>query len=278
MKMKKLLVGVAGTPALPSKIECAIDLAQRFGAEIGVLSVVDVDRLTNVGPVPMGAGHYAWRLRGKRIERSHILDEHAIARFEEACEEASVPLHVIRCEEDPVKAITEHMRYYDLCLLGARGWFDYKVMREPRNALLKVIAGGVRPILAITEGMESVRCAVIGYNGSIESARTMKRFIKLGLWPEMELHIVCVGNPKTGERPEDVLNEAAMWARAHGAEPQVAHCEGAPAKALYDYAVGVNAGVIAIGSSCRRVLLNRRFGKNARTLIETSDIPLFLCN
>jgi len=276
--IKRILVGVAGTPALPSKIKCAIDLAQRHDAEIGVLSVVDVERLAQVGPVPLGAGHYAWRLRGKRIERSHKLDENAIARFEEACKEANVPLHVIRCEKDPLKVLTEFTRYYDLCILGARGWFDYEVMPEPRNALLKVIAGGVRPILAIPDGMESVRSAVVGYNGSIESARSMKSFIQLGLWPEMEIHIVCVGNPKSYERPEELLDAAAAWARTHGFAPKVVHSEGIPSKALHDYAVGVNAGVIAIGSSCRRVLLNRRFGKNVRTLLETSDLPLFLCN
>jgi nucleotide-binding universal stress UspA family protein len=276
--IKRILVGVAGTPALPSKIECAIDLAQRHDAEIGVLSVVDVDRLAKVGPVPLGAGHYAWRLREKRIERSHSLDENAIARFEEACKAANVPLHVIRSEKDPLKALTQLTRYYDLCVLGARGWFDYQVMPEPRNALLSVVAGGVRPILAITEGMDPVRRAVIGYNGSIESARTMKHFIQLALWPEMELHIVCVGSPKTGERREDLIDAAAACARAHGFDPILAHCEGDPAKALHEYAVGVNAGIIAIGSSCRRVLLNRRFGKNVRTLLETSDLPLFLCN
>ncbi len=106
----------------------------------------------------------------------------------------------------------------------------------------------------------------------------MKSFFQLGLWPEMDVHIVCVGAPKTGEPPEELLGAAAAWARTHGFEAKVAHCEGIASKALHDYAVGVGAGVIAIGSSCRRVLLNRRFGKNVRTLLETSALPLFLCN
>ncbi len=276
--IKRILVGVAGTPELPSKIKCAIELAQRHDAEIGVLSVVDIDRLTNVGAVPLGGGHHAWRLREKRIERSHSQGESAITQFEEACEEANVPLHVIRCAKDPLEALREYIRYYDLCVLGARGWFDYDVMPEPRDALLNLIAGGVRPILVVRNGIESVRSAVIGYNGSIESARTMKVFIRLALWLEMEIHIVCVGDPKTGERPEELLDAAAAWARTHGFDPKLVHCEGVPAKALHDYAVGVGAGVIAIGSSCRRVLLDRRFGKNVRTLLETSDLPLFLSN
>ncbi len=276
--IKRILVGVAGTPDLPSKLKCVTQLAQHHGAEVGVLSVVDIDRLTNVGGVPMGGGHYAWRMREKRIERSHRLDEDAIAQFEDACKKANVPVNVIRREKDPLEALSELTRYYDLCVLGARGWFDYKVMPEPRDALLNVIAGGVRPLLTITGEMKSIRSAVVGYNGSIESARTMKSFIKLALWPDMEIHIVCVGKPKTKEKPEEILDAAGAWAKTHGFEVKLAHCEGTPSKALHDYAMDVNAGVIAIGSSCRRVLVKRRFGKNVRTLLETSDLPLFLSN
>ncbi len=94
----------------------------------------------------------------------------------------------------------------------------------------------------------------------------------------MEIHIVCVGDTKTSERPEEILDAAAAWARTHGFDPKLTHCEGNPAEALHDYAVGVNAGVIAIGSSCRRVLLERTLGKNVRALLETSDLPLFLSN
>ena len=60
--IKRLLVGVAGTPALQAKISCAVDLARHHGAEINILSVVDVDRLSLSRPGADGrrkvcAGH-----------------------------------------------------------------------------------------------------------------------------------------------------------------------------------------------------------------------------
>ena len=278
MMIKRILVGVAGTPALSAKIECAIQLAQQHEAEIGVLSVVDVERLSQVGPVPLGAGKYARNLQEARIDQSRAQGDSAIEEFESACSAASVRLNVIRCEGDPLKTLAAVWRHYDLCLLGVRGWFDYLVMPEPRNALLGVVTAGIRPLVAVTENMRPVRKVVIGYHGSIEAARAMKAFLRFRLWPTMEIHIVCVGTPKSDEAPELLLREAASYCRAHGFEPTMMHKKGVPWSTLHSYASGLDADMIAIGSSCRRVLLNRRFGKNVQNLLEHSDLPLFLSN
>ncbi len=278
MMIKRILVGIAGTPALSAKIECAIQLAQQHDAEIGVLSVVDIDRLSQVGPVPIGARKYARDLQKARIDRSQAQSDSAIQEFESACSAASIRLNVIRREGEPLKTLAAEWRHYDICLLGVRGWFDYLVMPEPRNALLGVLAAGIRPLVAVTENMRPVRRAVLGYHGSVEAARAMKAFVRFQLWPDMEIHIVCVGTPKSGEVPELLLGEAAAYCRTHGFEPTLIQKKGTPWSALNSYAADVGADMIVIGSSCRRMLLNRRFGKNAQNLLERSDLPLFLSN
>jgi nucleotide-binding universal stress UspA family protein len=274
--IKSLVVGVAGTPALPAKIEFAIDLARRHGAEISVLSVVDVDRLAHVGPVPMGAEKFAQDMRRRHVEHSHELDENAIATFEAACTAAQVPLRVIRLEGDPLDALAATWRYNDLCVLGARGWFDYDVVAEPQDALLKLIASGVRPILAVTSPARPIRRALIAYNGSLQSAKAMKRFIQMALWPDLELHIACVGTPKTGEDPQVLLEQAASYCRLYGYAPVTTQLAGKARNALLDHAAAIEADVIVLGSSYRRMLLRQRFGRNAIALIKNSEIPLFL--
>lgn len=274
--IKRILVGVAGTPAMPAKVKHTVDLAKLHGAEISILSVVDVARLSALGPVPLGAGKYAQDLREGRIARSHELDENAIAAFESACGEANVPVEVIRQEEDPIVAVTSAWRYHDLCILGARGWFDHGVVEDPQNALLKLITSGVRPVLAITENIRPIRKALIAYNGSLESAKTMKQFIQMALWPDLELHVVCAGKPKSGEDAKVVLEEAANYCRAYGHKPVVDHTEGDAQDVLLSYAKAMAADIIVLGSSYRKMLLQKRFGKNALGLIKNSEIPLFL--
>lgn len=274
--IKRLVVGVAGTPALQAKIEHTVDLALRHDAEISVLSVVDVDRLSLVGPVPIGAGKHAQDMREGRIERSHGLDENAIAKFEAACRDAKVPVQVIRQEGDPLDVLPAAWRYHDLCVLGARGWFDYDLLADPQDALLKVIAAGVRPILAVTDDFRPIRKALIAYNGSLESAKTMKQFVQMSLWPEMELHILCVGKPKTQEEPHAMLDQAGAYCRLYGYEPTLARVDGDVQLAVLDHAAAIKADVIVLGSSYRKILLFRRFGKNALGLIKMSEVPLFL--
>ncbi len=274
--MKRLLVGVAGTPALKSKIECAVDLARAHGAEISVLSVVDVERISYVGAVPLGAGRYAQDLRDSRAERSHRLDEDAIGTFEEACKSAGVPVRTIREEGRPLEVLTNVWRYHDLCLLSARGWFDYGVLPEPQNDLLKLIASGVRPLLTVTEEPRPFRRALVAYNGSFESAKAMKQFLQMALWPQMELHIACVGKPKSEEAPKELLENAEGYCRLYGHTPVGVHLEGDIQGALLTHAEKVDADVLVLGSSYRKILLMKRFGKNALALLKDSKVPLFL--
>jgi nucleotide-binding universal stress UspA family protein len=161
-------------------------------------------------------------------------------------------------------------------VLGARGWFDYDLLADPQDALLKVIATGVRPILAVTDDFRPIRKALIAYNGSLESAKTMKQFVQMSLWPEMELHILCVGKPKTQEEPQAMLDQAGAYCRLYGYEPTLARVDGNVQLAVLDHAAAIKADVIVLGSSYRKMLLLRRFGKNALGLIKMSEVPLFL--
>lgn len=271
----RILVGVAGTPILPAKIMHTIDLAQRHGAAISLLSVVDKDRLAHVGPVPMGAGAFAQNLRDKRIERSHKLDELGIEKFEAAAQDAKLPITVIRQEGRPLDVLQKHWRYHDLCILGARGWFDYGVLPEPHDALLRLVANGVRPVLTVAEEQRPVTRALIAYDGSPESAKVMKRFAQMKLWPDLEVHIACVGDPG-GEHGETLLADACAYLKLYGIEAQAVRLEGEPAAALLDHARAIDADLIAAGASYKHILLVQRFGRVTLGLIKGATIPLFL--
>jgi len=276
--VKSILVGVAGTPALPAKIAAALELAQRHDAAIDVISIVDIARLSQVGPVPIGAGPYAQRIRARRIAASHELDEGAIAAFEAAGAEAGAPVRAIRAEGAPLDVLTAHWRYHDLCILGARGWFDHKVMDDPEGALLSVVTAGVQPILAVTERAQPIRRALIAYNGSPESAKAMKRFLQMGLWPDVEARILCVGAPKSGETAHALLADAARYCRLYGVEPSMAEADGSPTDAILAEAERMNADLIVLGAGYRRALISARFGGNALRLVRQSPIPLFFAH
>ena len=70
-------------------IERAIELARTYDAIITGVTVVDIKQLKQVGPVPLGGGVYASKLRGKRLTITEERIEESIEKFKEKCSESN---------------------------------------------------------------------------------------------------------------------------------------------------------------------------------------------
>ena len=64
--IKRILVGLGGTPFTKVSTQCATELAGIHGAQTTGVTVVDLSKLGKVGPVPAGAGIYAQRMRERQ--------------------------------------------------------------------------------------------------------------------------------------------------------------------------------------------------------------------
>ena len=65
--IKRILLGLGGTPFTDVAIERAVELAKAHDALITGVTIVDTKQLTQVGPVPLGGGTYAAKLREQRL-------------------------------------------------------------------------------------------------------------------------------------------------------------------------------------------------------------------
>ncbi len=276
--IKRILVGVSGTPALEAKINYVIDIAWRHKASVELIDVVDVDRLSEVGPVPLGGGHFYERMVKRRVRESHEQSDKAVALFRERCEGAQIDVTVLSREGDPIVLLAALWRYVDLCVLDARGWFDHSVLPDPESALGQLVASGVRPILAVPEETtEGVSRVMMAYNGSLEAAKAMKQFCQLAPYPETEVHVVLTGQSKSEENPQDLLDDAKRYVEAHGHRCLSLHLEGEDrAGSILDYATQNGIDMIVMGGSMHRVLLSKRFGRMTLDLLKRSKIPLFI--
>ena len=276
--LKRILVGVTGTPALEAKVAHTVDLAWRHGAAIELVDIVDIDRLGEVGPVPIGAGHFYDRMVKRRVQESHQVSDKAVLLFKQRCEAAKVDVTVIRREGDPIDLLASLWRYTDLLVIDARGWFDHGVLPDPEGALGQLVVNGVRPILAIPEETpEGVSRVVVAYNGAMEAAKAMKQFAQLALYPEAEIEVVLAGDAKTEEAPQDLLDDAVRYLTAHGYR-----CTGRRLDAedragvLLDHCKASGIDLIVMGGSMHRVLLSKRFGRMTMDMLRRSQIPLFI--
>jgi nucleotide-binding universal stress UspA family protein len=272
--IKRILVGLGGTPYTPFAIARAVELAQAHGAELTGITVVDVRRLARVGPVPLGASASARELREFRLQVAQEHVEEAIAQFKSACDRAGVAYSVRQEEGNPFTTMAGDARYHDLMIFGLKSLFEHDVVHDPHDVLVRLIAEGVRPILAVAADARPIRRVLIAYSGSMESAKTIKWFAQLKPWPDAQLRVVTFERPV--EEAEQLVGDAADYLRRHGFQPEEAYVPASPRHELLPYAAQWGADLIVAGNSAKTLLLRRVLGETALNLITTSDRPLFL--
>ncbi len=272
--IKRILVGLSGTEYTPSAIHRGVELALAHDAELGGVSVIDYGRLTSVGPVPLGGGHYATELRHERVKQARARMEQAIAQFTEECAAAGVKHQVHREEGEPFSQMIALARYHDLMVFGLRSLFEFDIVDDPHDALVRLVTAGVRPILAVDRGYRPVKKVLIAYSGSMESAKAMKRFVQLRLWPDVQLRVVTFEDGRPDARR--LITDAADYCRAHRYSAETDCLAGAPQEQLLPYATEWGADLLVVGNSAKNLLLRRVIGETALHVIRHADQPLFL--
>jgi nucleotide-binding universal stress UspA family protein len=198
----------------------------------------------------------------------------AIDQFTAACRAAGVPHQVRQETGNPFDLVASMARYHDLMVFGLHAIFEFGVVDEPHDELARLVTEGVRPILTVAENYRPIRRVLVAYSGSMESAKTMKRFVQMRLWPEVLLRIVTFEHPENAAR--QLLDDAAEYCRAHGYEAETEYVPGSPLRQLLEYAGQWDADLIVAGNSAKSLLRRRIFGETALELMRNSDRPLFL--
>jgi nucleotide-binding universal stress UspA family protein len=152
--------------------------------------------------------------------------------------------------------------------------FDYSFTAEPRDALIRLVSQGVRPIIAVSRQFRTIRNVLIAYSGSMESAKAMRRYVQLNLWPKVRLRIVHFG--KTDDSSAKLLKDASDYCRDHGYFNETELMEQSAREHLIEYAQQNDMDLIVMGNSIRNLLFRHLLGDTVLNAIQQSDRPLFL--
>jgi len=275
--IKRIIVGLGGTPYTPVAIQRAVGIAKRFEAEITGVTVVDFKHLSKIGPVPVRGEHAADKLRKHKIVVTKEQIEEVISKFESACAEDGIKYQVkLEKRKNPFDLMISLARYHDLMIFGLQSLFEYGISVEnTKDLLVRLVSAGVRPIIAVSDEFRSIQKALIAYSGSMESAKTMKRFIQLHLWPDVKIKIVTFQSSE--DKAQRLLFDASEYCRAHGFSVETESNPGVPKDLLLPMATLWQADMIVLGNSLRNLLVKRLFGETALHIIRNADQPLFLC-
>jgi len=272
--LKKILVALSGTSCTQSAITHGVELAKQHNAELSGVTVFDPDRLTDVGPVPMGGASAAHELAEHRLELASVNIEESISQFEQACENAGITHHVLKETGDSAARLLSAWRYHDLTVIGLRGLFEYGVLHDHGHLVLDVIGAGLRPLLAVSEEHRPIRSAMVAYEGSALSARAMKAFCMLGIWKPMPVTVACfIG--QDGD-PEELLTDAASYLKSHTFSPTIKRVEEKPRSAILGTMESCDADLLVMGAAKRTRIGRKMLGDTARFVLENSTRPIFL--
>jgi nucleotide-binding universal stress UspA family protein len=275
--VKKILIGIGGTPFTAVAIRRAVELAALHHAQVTAVTVVDEARLRQVGPVPLGGGAAASALRQHRIVVTREKIDAAIVSLEEQCAAESVPLTVFREHGDPCSLLNQHARYHDLMIFGLRSMFEYDVFGgddvDPATVLNGLAKAGVSPILAVSEKYRRIRRALVAYDGSMQAAQAMKQFARFRLWPDVAIRILnSNGQDKESQK---LLDDARAYCLSHGVDTTAVCCSGSARDEILKEASSWDADLIVLGCSGRTPIASMLFGSTALHVLRNMDRPLF---
>lgn len=270
--IKRILVGLGDVEHSANAVRHAVDLCKQHNAELTAVTVVDHQGLDNVGPIPVGGGAAAQELREHRHKQ---IIEKAIEQCERTCEEAGLPFQLVFEEGQPLDAICCCARFNDLMILGRDATlFEHGVIEEPSDELVRLVSEGVRPILTVTRETGDIRRVLVAYSGSMESAKTVRRFIQLRAWPDSEMRIVRFNRPDQEVQCE--VEEAAAYCRSHGFEVEAECIPGSPKESLLPLADDWGADLLVVGNSAKSLLLRKLFGETALNVIRNATQAVFM--
>ena len=272
--IKRILLGLGGTPFTDVAIDRSIELAKAHGALIIGVTVLDLKGLKQVGPVPPGGDFYAARLREKRFAITEERIDSAIEQFKKKCDESNIPQKIEYETGDPFESMIAHARYNDITIFGLKSLFDYGFTMEPRDALIRLVSHGVRPIIAVSPEIRPICNVLIAYSGSMESAKAMRRYVQLNPWRNVRLRIVHFGN--RDDSTEKLLKDSADYCRDHGFPNETELVDQSAREHLIEYAQQNDMDLIVMGNSIRNLLFRHLLGDTVLNAIQQSDRPLFL--
>ena len=273
--IKRILVGLAGTTYTPVAIERAVTLAKSHDAEVTGVTVLDASRVRRLGRAVPAAREDGDTFRDGRIAITQASITQSIRDFEAACRTANVKHRVVAESGDAFTRLVDLARYHDLMVFGLRSVFEYDfVAGDPESLLIRLVSAGVRPLIAVSDKFRSISRVLIAYSGSMQSAKAMKRFIQMRLWPGAELKIMTF-HP-SDDKAYELLQAAEEYCRAHGFRVCHQSNPGDPKGLLLAAATLWQADMIVTGNSAHSVLLRKVLGDTLLATLRDTEIPLFL--
>lgn len=278
--IKSIVVALDGSGSSANARELGIEIAQRTGAELVGLGVLDVPWVTAPRATPIGAGSYQTHRNEELLAKGRVALRERIDAFHEQCKAADVGCAAIGAEGDPVEQIEAEADRHDMIVIGRETNFHGGEHHNIGETVEKLLHDTPRPLMVAPDGDNPAgdpNVVVVSFDGSITASRAMHLFLLLGLADGREVHVVSVDDDK--DKALGLAERGAALFRSHGvkAEANGVVAQGDPADAILGAVASTRAGRLVMGAfghegRLRRILM----GSATKRLLLEATVPVFV--
>lgn len=278
--LKSIVVALDGSSSSANARRLAMDVAERTGASLVGLGVLDVPWMTAPRATPIGGGAYQMHRNEEILSQGRDKIQKRVSDFHAACQAANISHSAIGAEGDPVEQIDAEADRHDLIVIGRQTNFHGEDGLEIGETVQRLLNDNPRPLMIAPEGDALVgdpEKVVVAFDGSVTSSRAMHMFLLLGLAIGREVHVVAVDSDEKkaiglAERGAALFLSHGLKAEAHGV-----HLSGKPSAAILGAVASLGAGRLVMGAHGRDGWLRRALmGSTTNRILTETKTPIFI--
>lgn len=282
MEFKDLLVHLDSMPESDVRSDIAVKLAERHGAHLTGLCVVDIVPATALMEDTSMVGTAALadivgRLRDRGIEEAARIE----AKFREKLRLSGIAGEWRLVEDAAAPTVALHARYADLAIVGQVNP-DHPPMGSADDVVEQALLTSGRPVLIIPYIARSTPLAtnvLVAWNGSREAARAVNDALPL-IKHAKSITVLAI-NPEGGIGGEGDLpaSDLALHLARHGLTAEAAHVVAsdiADGDALLDYVADHGADLVVMGGYGHSRMREFVLGGVTRRLLQSMTVPVLI--
>jgi nucleotide-binding universal stress UspA family protein len=275
--IKDVLVCLEGSASSESATQISIGIARELGAKLAGLAIVDEPDIRAGAAVSIGAASFKRERDDSLVADAHKQAADWVSLFERRCREQEVAARSFEVIGRPAQSILAKMTAHDLTVIGRDANFKFETESDDPETRDQILRRGVRPVLLVPEGTESLgRRVLIAYDGSGAARRAATSFATSGLVGPRELHIATVDDDgaaawEMANKGVALLRAEGVFATAHNVVSTLSNAE-----ALFELGRELDVGLIVMGAFAHSRLAHLFHQSAMRGLIERSAVPLYM--
>ncbi len=273
--IKRILVTTDGSEASALGVRCAVALAQKRGASLLALHVVDVKLLE--GPflrdlsASLGAAPYV-NYQGSIALLLEERGKVALQYVADLCERSKVPCEICMQTGIVPRIIVEKGELADVIMMGRAGEHHEFLEGLIGSTTEAVVRRASVPVLVTGCDTLEADHFVLAYDGSTHARKALKVGAALANNPDCKMHVLAVGEKSAPA----CLAQAQEYLQSHEVNVEYVQRDNEPGEAIVDYARECGAGLIVMGAYGHSKLRELVLGSTTSHTIKHSHCPELL--